>query len=132
MEPSERDAFRASCDAALPSAGGRSGTGTDELFRLIADEQRRLDGDGKLIPVDNPLPSADAAALASTGMNQPFEDWLRTHRELMGLEMAFTEMAIRATTGEISIEELAERRAVLEATRALCTAAYQRAFPGNQ
>jgi hypothetical protein len=132
MEPSERDASRATSDAALPGAGGRSGNGTDELFRLIADEQRRLDGEAKETPVDSLLPIGDAAALASTGMNQPFEDWLRTHRELMGLEMAFTEMAIRATTGEISIEELAERRAVLEATRALCTAAYQRAFPGNQ
>jgi hypothetical protein len=45
--------------------------------------------------------------------------------------LAFTEMAIRATTGEVSIEELAERRTVLEATRVLCTAAYQRAFPNN-
>jgi hypothetical protein len=130
MEPSERDAFRVSSEAPVGHPGGRSGSGTDELFRLIADEQR-LNGDEKALPVASTVPAADAAALASTGMNQPFDDWLRTHRELMSLELAFTEMAIRATTGEVSIEELAERRTVLEATRSLCTAAYQRAFPNN-
>jgi hypothetical protein len=132
MEPSKPDEFRASPQAPLPQPGGRSGCGTDELLKLMADEQKRLNGEDKPRASAAPVPGADSAAIASTGMNQPFEDWLRTHRELMGLEMAFTEMAIRAASGEVSVEELAQRRALLEATRALCTAAYQRAFPGNQ
>jgi hypothetical protein len=60
---------------------------------------------------------------------QAFSDWLQTHRELMQLEASFTALAMQAAEGEYPEEQLAKQRAVLEATRAICAAAYQRAFP---
>ena len=47
----------------------------------------------------------------------------------MRLETAFTALAIQAAMGEVSPEELAQQRAVLEGTRELCSEAYRRAFP---
>lgn len=59
------------------------------------------------------------------------EDWLRIRRELLEMESNFTQMAIRVTEGLESQEVLATNRQVLEATRALCAAAFERAFPGG-
>jgi hypothetical protein len=129
MEPAAPDDFVPAGNPPDPLPGERSGSGTDELFKLIADEQRRRNGDDEVVPVASTAPSPDPASIASTGMNQAFDDWLRTHRELMALEMAFTDLALRAAVGEVPPEELAEKRAVLEGTRALCSVAYKRAFP---
>lgn len=60
---------------------------------------------------------------------QAFGDWLQTHRKLMQMEASFTVLAIKAAEGEYPEEQLAEQRALLEATRELCAAAYQKAFP---
>jgi len=60
---------------------------------------------------------------------QAFGDWLATHRELMQLEASFTALAIEAAEGKYPEDQLAEQRALLEATRARCAAAYERAFP---
>ena len=113
--------------------GERSGNGTSELFKLIdEDEQRRgAPGDAAVQPAAT-APVGDASALASTGANQALEDWLRTHRELLALETAFTDLAIQAAMGEVPPDKLAQERTVLEATRELCSLAYRRAFPQNQ
>jgi hypothetical protein len=62
---------------------------------------------------------------------QVMEDWLRVHRQLVELEIAFADLAVRAARGEIPLAELDARRAILMATRALCSAAYERAFAGR-
>jgi hypothetical protein len=48
---------------------------------------------------------------------QKVQDWLRIRRELLEMEAAFTDLAIRVATG-------------LEAMREVCSAAYRQAFPG--
>lgn len=60
---------------------------------------------------------------------QAVQDWLRIHRQLIEFESAFSDLAIRAARGELPLSELDEQRTLLEATRELCTAAYERAFP---
>lgn len=59
----------------------------------------------------------------------PVEDWLRVHRALLEKEAAFTDLALLAASGQISLEHLNEEREDLMALRARCTAAYERAFP---
>lgn len=59
------------------------------------------------------------------------EDWLRVRRTLLDLESAFTTLAIQVANGEASEDFLQEQRKVLEATRELCSTAYQRAFPAQ-
>ena len=113
--------------------GERSGNGTSELFKLIdEDEQRRGPAEDAAAQAPGLAPACDASALASTGANQALEDWLRTHRELLSLETAFTDLAIKAAMGEVPPDKLAQERTVLEATRELCSLAYRRAFPQNQ
>lgn len=58
------------------------------------------------------------------------QDWLRVQRMLLKKEAAFTDLALRAAAGEVSLESLAEERESLEGLRELCTAAYAKAFPG--
>jgi hypothetical protein len=131
MEPAAPDDLLPSGDQPPSPPGERSGSGIDGLFKLIADEQRRRNGEDEAVPIVSTAPSPGAASIASTGMNQAFDDWLRTHRELMALELAFTDLAMRAAVGEVSAEELAQKRAVLLATRELCSVAYKRAFPAR-
>lgn len=66
------------------------------------------------------------------GMSQQAEhvrEWLQIHRELVELETAFTDLAIRAVDGEVPTEQLQQERLHLLTTRELCTSAYERAFP---
>lgn len=60
---------------------------------------------------------------------QAVEDWLRVRRTLLDMEAAFTRLAIQVIDGRASEADLEEQRQVLEATRELCSVAYQRAFP---
>jgi hypothetical protein len=57
------------------------------------------------------------------------DEWLRVHRVLMEKEAAFTDLAIRAATGEVSPEDLDRERSALMGLRELCTAVYEKAFP---
>ena len=57
------------------------------------------------------------------------QQWLQIHRELMELETAFTDLAMRAVHGEVPPDQLQQERLHLLTTRELCTAAYERAFP---
>lgn len=61
--------------------------------------------------------------------SQAFNDWIQAHRELMQMEMTFTALAVRAAEGDYPEEQLAQERALLEASRERCAAAYARAFP---
>lgn len=63
---------------------------------------------------------------------QAVEHWLRIRRNLLDMESAFTRLAIKVAEGQETEEVLQQQRAILEATRELCTAAYQRAFPPPQ
>lgn len=60
---------------------------------------------------------------------QAVNDWLQIRRQLFEMEASFTTLAIAVTHGTESEEKLQEQRQLLEATRELCSAAYQRAFP---
>ena len=60
---------------------------------------------------------------------EPVQEWLQIHRELMQLETAFTDLAMRAVHGEVAADRLQQERLHLLAMRELCTAAYERAFP---
>jgi hypothetical protein len=57
------------------------------------------------------------------------QEWLQIHRQLMDLESAFTDLAMRAVHGEVPESQLQQERLRLLTTRELCTAAYERAFP---
>lgn len=57
------------------------------------------------------------------------QEWLRVHRMLVQQEAAFSEIAMRAAAGEISVDELHDERDLLMAMRALCMAVYEKAFP---
>ena len=57
-------------------------------------------------------------------------DWLRIHRMLVDLEAEFSEVAMRAAAGEISVDELQDKRGHLMAMRDLCSSVYERAFGG--
>jgi hypothetical protein len=63
---------------------------------------------------------------------QQVQDWLRIRRELLDLEAAFTDLAVRVATGQGDEQELQERRRELEGMRELCSAAYRKAFTGLQ
>lgn len=63
---------------------------------------------------------------------QAVQDWLQIRRELLDMETAFTNLAIRVAQGQESEEVMQAQRQVLEATRELCSAAYQRAFPARE
>jgi hypothetical protein len=56
-------------------------------------------------------------------------EWLEIHRQLIDLESAFTDLAMRAVHGEVPEARLQQERLHLLTTRELCTAAYERAFP---
>lgn len=45
------------------------------------------------------------------------------------MESAFSDLAMRVAAGEETEQHLQQERRILEATRALCSAAYERAFP---
>jgi hypothetical protein len=118
--------------ACLPP-GERTGQGTAQLFQLIdTDEQRRNRDEDSTVPLAPSVPGVDTAAIAAISDNQPFEDWIRAHRELMALETSFNSLAMRAVAGEVSTQELSHARSCLEGMRALCSEAYARAFPGIQ
>lgn len=57
------------------------------------------------------------------------QDWLAVHRELLNREAAFTDVAIRAALGQITMDELSEQRRELVDLRERCSAAYELAFP---
>jgi hypothetical protein len=57
------------------------------------------------------------------------DDWLLIHRLLMDKEIAFTDLALRAAAGEVSVEELDGHRQELMGLRDLCTAVYKKTFP---
>jgi hypothetical protein len=57
------------------------------------------------------------------------QEWLQIHRQLVELETAFTDLAIRAVQGDVPPDQLQRERIHLITTRELCTAAYERAFP---
>jgi hypothetical protein len=59
------------------------------------------------------------------------DEWLRVHRGLMAAETAFTELAMQAAAGEVSVEDLNRERTSLMQLRAKCTAAYEKAFPSG-
>lgn len=60
------------------------------------------------------------------------EEWLQIRRDLMAMEADFTSLAIQlASAGDGSVR-LQQARDRLEALRARCTAAYERAFPGGR
>lgn len=63
--------------------------------------------------------------------NEAVEDWLRIRRGLLEMEAAFTTLAIKVANSEESEETLQVQRKLLEATRELCSAAYERAFRGQ-
>jgi hypothetical protein len=63
--------------------------------------------------------------------NEAVQDWLRIRRELLQMETEFTDFAIKVAKGEELEAALQAQRQVLEATRDLCSAAYQRAFPSR-
>jgi hypothetical protein len=46
----------------------------------------------------------EASRFSSLEATQAFNDWLNTHRELLKLETAFSDLAIQAATGEVSLE----------------------------
>lgn len=62
---------------------------------------------------------------------QAVQDWLRIRRQLLDMEAGFTDLAIRVAEGKEIEQVLQQQRELLEAQRALCTAAYQRAFPAS-
>lgn len=57
------------------------------------------------------------------------DTWLQVHRRLLQQEAAFTDLALRAAKGEVSLDELAAERAALMELREECVAAYEKAFP---
>jgi hypothetical protein len=61
--------------------------------------------------------------------NEAVQEWLRIRRDLLDREAEFTSLAIKVANGAESEDRLQQERALLEANRELCTAAYQRAFP---
>jgi hypothetical protein len=61
--------------------------------------------------------------------NDAVQDWLRIRRNLLDMEATFTSLAIKVANAEESEDLLRQERALLEAQRELCSAAYQRAFP---
>jgi hypothetical protein len=61
--------------------------------------------------------------------SQAVQDWLQIRRHLLEMEAAFTTLALKVAGGEESEDLMQQQRQVLEATRELCTAAYERAFP---
>lgn len=63
--------------------------------------------------------------------NEAVQDWLRIRRELLDREAEFTDLAINVANGQGPVEDLQEKRLLLEGLRELCTAAYQRAFPSR-
>jgi hypothetical protein len=66
---------------------------------------------------------------ASPASRIAVDEWLRVHRQLMDEERKFTEIAIKAASGEIEERELQAARQQLMALRSLCTTVYEKAFP---
>jgi hypothetical protein len=65
------------------------------------------------------------------GQRERVEEWLRVHRAVLGAEAAFTELAMQAAAGELSVEELNRQRTSLMQLRARCNAVYEEAFPSG-
>lgn len=61
--------------------------------------------------------------------SEAVQAWLRVRRDLLSMEATFTDLAISVANGIATEEELRRARQLLEAHRALCSAAYERAFP---
>jgi hypothetical protein len=57
------------------------------------------------------------------------QQWLQLRRQLLELETAFTDLAMRAVHGEVPPDQIEQERLHLLTTRELCAAAYERAFP---
>jgi hypothetical protein len=57
------------------------------------------------------------------------EEWIRVHRLLMEKEASFTDLALRAASGSVPLEELDAERQELMRLRAQCTSVYEKAFP---
>jgi hypothetical protein len=80
------------------------------------------------------LPDSSSVAARLTSMDgiecSAMEDWLRIHRRLVELEVEFSDDAMRAAAGEISLNELQEKRKHLMGMRDLCSAVYEKAFGG--
>lgn len=75
------------------------------------------------------ISSVDGRPAAIHGINPAaMQDWLRIHRRLVELEAEFSEVAMRAAAGEITVDELQEKRNHLTAMRDLCSAIYEKAF----
>jgi hypothetical protein len=66
--------------------------------------------------------------LARMPDNTTVQDWIKIHRELLQQEAAFTDIALKAAAGEITVAELDEQRQILMALRELCAVTYERAF----
>lgn len=81
-------------------------------------------------PAESPPTSSVAGRPAPLpGINpSAMQDWLRVHRRLVELEAEFSDVAMRAAAGEISVDELQEKRNHLTAMRDLCSAIYEKAF----
>lgn len=79
------------------------------------------------------LPRSSSAVhphASTNGFDQTaVQEWLRVHRMLVQQEAAFSEIAMRAAAGEISVDELHDARDLLMAMRSLCMAVYEKAFP---
>ena len=63
--------------------------------------------------------------------NEAVQDWLRTRRQLLDMEAAFTTLAIKVANGEEPEALLQKERQMLEEARELCSAAFARAFPAQ-
>jgi hypothetical protein len=59
------------------------------------------------------------------------QDWLKVRRNLLQMEAAFTDLAIKVANGEFAEEVLQAERQMLEAYHELCRGAYERAFPAK-
>ncbi|MGJ0223584.1 hypothetical protein ACQUZK_09305 [Streptococcus pyogenes] len=64
--------------------------------------------------------------------HQAVQDWLQIRRQLLQMEADFTSLALKVASGDETEERMQQQRQVLEATRELCTAAYERAFPKSR
>lgn len=56
------------------------------------------------------------------------QEWLRVHKTLLEKETAFSELALRAASGELSLDVLDQERRALMSLRTHCTSVYEAAF----
>lgn len=67
-------------------------------------------------------------ALNNRMPNSSVQTWLSIHRELVAREAAFTDLAISAANGGLSMDELDRHRKQLIGLRQRCADAYEHAF----